>query len=111
MGLAHLQSHGWDPDARLGLGPSGQEGIHVPIKAREKGDLLGVGAEVPDKDEVEARRMAMAEKRGKKGKTMGRRERKEKERRERRRDEDLKRDFHGSVDLDKYLGRGKPAWE
>ncbi|KAK8118731.1 uncharacterized protein PG998_003357 [Apiospora kogelbergensis] len=46
MGLAVLQSQGWDPDARKGLGAS-QQGVQYPIKAKQKEDTLGIGVEVP----------------------------------------------------------------
>ncbi|KAH8889815.1 hypothetical protein GQ53DRAFT_608505, partial [Thozetella sp. PMI_491] len=46
MGLAVLQSHGWDPDSRKGLG-AGQQGIQFPVKARPKDDTTGIGIVVP----------------------------------------------------------------
>jgi hypothetical protein len=42
--LKILQSAGWDPDAREGLGPAG-EGARYPVKAVEKHDRRGVGVE------------------------------------------------------------------
>ena len=45
-GLRILQSQGWDPDSRLGLGATGS-GIRFPIKAKEKSDRLGIGASIP----------------------------------------------------------------
>ena len=41
VGLRYLQEYGWDPDSRTGLG-SRQEGIRVPIKAKEKHDTTGL---------------------------------------------------------------------
>ncbi len=41
-GLQYLSSRGWDPDSRLGLGPSGG-GIRVPIKTQTKNNTLGLG--------------------------------------------------------------------
>jgi hypothetical protein len=46
MGLAYLSAHGWDPDARRGLGAD-QQGIKFPVKARVKDDNLGVGMKIP----------------------------------------------------------------
>ncbi|KAG5995105.1 hypothetical protein E4U54_002934 [Claviceps lovelessii] len=43
MGLRALESLGWDPDARRGLGREG-EGVRYPIKVKAKDDTLGVGA-------------------------------------------------------------------
>jgi len=45
-GLAYLSSYGWDPDARVGLGASGQ-GIQYPIKSKPKDDKLGIGVVLP----------------------------------------------------------------
>jgi hypothetical protein len=45
-GLAYLSSYGWDPDARVGLGPSGQ-GIQYPVKTKPKDDKLGIGVILP----------------------------------------------------------------
>ncbi|RDA85682.1 hypothetical protein CP532_4638 [Ophiocordyceps camponoti-leonardi (nom. inval.)] len=43
MGLRTLQSQGWDPDARRGLGLHG-EGVPFPLKAKAKHDTRGIGA-------------------------------------------------------------------
>ncbi|RDA94761.1 hypothetical protein CP533_6762 [Ophiocordyceps camponoti-saundersi (nom. inval.)] len=43
MGLRTLQSQGWDPDARRGLGLNG-EGVPFPLKAEAKHDNRGIGA-------------------------------------------------------------------
>ena len=45
IGVKYLLSHGWDPDARLGLGASSQ-GITAPVKGTVKNDTVGVGAGV-----------------------------------------------------------------
>lgn len=42
LGLKVLTESGWDPDARLGLGKTG-EGIRYPIKSMPKDDKLGIG--------------------------------------------------------------------
>ncbi|KAF2219255.1 hypothetical protein BDZ85DRAFT_46355 [Elsinoe ampelina] len=41
-GLNMLESHGWDPDRRQGLGATGQ-GILHPVRAQEKPDRHGLG--------------------------------------------------------------------
>ncbi|KAL4792999.1 hypothetical protein BDV19DRAFT_239939 [Aspergillus venezuelensis] len=45
-GLRYLESYGWDPDSRLGLGAEGREGIRVPVKGKLKADTVGLGAVV-----------------------------------------------------------------
>ncbi|KAL2852130.1 hypothetical protein BJX68DRAFT_265667 [Aspergillus pseudodeflectus] len=45
-GLRYLESYGWDPDSRLGLGATG-EGIREPIKGKLKADTVGLGAVLP----------------------------------------------------------------
>ncbi|RMY67310.1 hypothetical protein D0863_07876 [Hortaea werneckii] len=47
-GLAVLESQGWDPDSRVGLGVSGNTGRLYPIQAREKKDRVGLGGTVDD---------------------------------------------------------------
>ncbi|KAF4589737.1 D111/G-patch [Ophiocordyceps camponoti-floridani] len=61
MGLRTLQSQGWDPDARHGLGLHG-EGVRFPLKPEVKLDNRGVGAaplvRVPVKTEEQRKREA-----------------------------------------------------
>ncbi|KAM0265188.1 hypothetical protein ACHAQJ_000341 [Trichoderma viride] len=91
MGLRALESQGWDPDSRLGLGREG-EGTRFPIKAALKKDTLGVGARQPTRREVvekprplTAKEMrALAEK-------------------EKRKGERLQAEIYGRVDVEKYL--------
>ncbi|KAL4821112.1 hypothetical protein BDW67DRAFT_180658 [Aspergillus spinulosporus] len=45
-GLRYLESYGWDPDSRLGLGATG-EGIREPLKGKVKADTVGLGAVLP----------------------------------------------------------------
>ncbi|KAI1881347.1 hypothetical protein JX265_000173 [Neoarthrinium moseri] len=95
LGMSVLQSQGWDPDSRVGLGAQ-KQGSQYPIKVKEKNDTLGIGVRVPKnlerfkKEKVQkadagkARQMAAEDKR----------------RRER-----LQREFYGNGELEKYLGR------
>ncbi|KAL3470997.1 hypothetical protein BJX99DRAFT_250767 [Aspergillus californicus] len=46
-GLRYLESYGWNPDSRLGLGAPGREGIRNPIKGKPKADTVGLGAVLP----------------------------------------------------------------
>jgi hypothetical protein len=50
-GASILQSKGWDPDARKGLGASGQ-GELFPVKAKENPGKLGLGAANPSKPSI-----------------------------------------------------------
>lgn len=46
-GLAMMSAHGWDLDARVGLGALGREGRQFPIKPKEKNNKHGIGLVVP----------------------------------------------------------------
>lgn len=107
-GLRILQSQGWDPDSRLGLGAMGG-GIRFPIKAKEKGNKMGVGASipVPKKGDAEVS-MAVQESRIKKKKEDERKKKgkgwlKKQVEQERRKGDKLKDLFYGSEELDKHL--------
>lgn len=107
-GLRILQSQGWDPDSRLGLGATGG-GIRFPIKAKEKGDKMGVGAKTPQprKGDAEVSR-AVQEARIKKKKEDERKKKgkgwlKKQVEQERRRGDKLKDMFYGSEEMDKHL--------
>jgi hypothetical protein len=95
MGLNILESYGWDPDARAGLGAA-QQGIQFPLKPKPKDDQLGIGVVVPkdvpkrkEKPELldagKVRKMAQQDK---------------------KRAERLRQQFYGNPDLEKYLGPG-----
>ncbi|KAJ9162140.1 hypothetical protein NKR19_g1485 [Coniochaeta hoffmannii] len=95
VGLNILESHGWDPDARAGLGAA-EQGIQFPLKPTPKDDKVGIGVEVPKNlpkkkekprnlDAGKVRKMAQ---------------------RDQKRAEQLRRQFYGNSDLEKYLGPG-----
>ncbi|KAJ8609769.1 hypothetical protein MRB53_038918 [Persea americana] len=50
-GLTYLHRHGWDEDARLGLGKDGN-GILFPVKPKISVDKAGVGAKVVPRKEI-----------------------------------------------------------
>ena len=107
-GLRILQSQGWDPDSRLGLGATGG-GIRFPIKAKEKGDKMGVGATIPQprKGDAEVSR-AVQEARIKKRKEDERKKKgkgwlKKQVEQERRRGDKLKDLFYGSEEMNNHL--------
>ena len=98
LGLRYLQSRGWDPDSRLGLGVEGQ-GIQFPLKVKPKDDKMGLGLLFPGK------KGAGLVKKGVKEKLDAGKVRKLEER-DRRKKERLQELFYRSEDLDRYLGSG-----
>ncbi|PNY23206.1 Uncharacterized protein TCAP_06845 [Tolypocladium capitatum] len=99
MGLRTLQSQGWDPDARRGLGLDG-EGVRYPVRTTAKEDNLGIGAVVEEpqkKKEAERPPRQLTAK-----------ERKAVAAQERQRAERLQAEMYGSVDVERYL-RGNGA--
>ncbi|KUI69021.1 hypothetical protein VM1G_04489 [Cytospora mali] len=97
MGLSVLESQGWDPDSRSGLGAAGQ-GVQHPIKAKPKADNLGIGVVVPKdfgvKKEKEKPKLLDAKKVRKKAAE------------DRKRADKLQRQIFGRADLERYLGDG-----
>lgn len=97
LGLSVLESQGWDPDSRSGLGFTGQ-GVQHPIKVRPKVGNLGIGVVVPKhfgvKKEKEKPRLLDA----KKVRKMAAEDRK--------RADKLQRQIFGRADLERYLGDG-----
>lgn len=102
MGMSVLQSQGWDPDARKGLGAS-QQGIQFPLKAKPKDDTLGIGVEVP-KDFV-SKAKTTKEKREKAQAYDAKKVRKMVAD-DRKRTERLRERIFGNSDVEKYLGGG-----
>lgn len=94
MGLRTLQAHGWDPDARRGLGRDGA-GVLFPLKPAAKEDRLGVGA-----GERRAAKQRRAEQRPHR---LTAEETRAAEARERRRAQWLQAKMFGSVDVERYL--------
>ncbi|KAJ0117935.1 hypothetical protein J7T55_014385 [Diaporthe amygdali] len=95
MGLSVLESQGWDPDARTGLGAAGQ-GTHYPIKAKSKDDRLGIGVVVPKDFEAKKEKEKPKLLDAKKVRKMAAEDRKRADR--------LQQRIFGRVDLEKYLG-------
>lgn len=92
MGLRALQSQGWDPDARRGLGREGG-GMRFPIKTTRKDNTLGIGATVP-KPRVKSEE---------KPKQLNSKQLRAAQVKEKRRGERLQDEIFGSVDVEKYL--------
>ena len=93
QGLAVLESQGWDPDSRTGLGIEGQ-GILHPIKAKENPGKAGLGMKLKDLKaksaekpvKLDAGKVRLMETDGKK------------------RAAKLRSDLYRSEDMEKYLG-------
>jgi hypothetical protein len=89
-GVAFLQSKGWDPDSRKGLGASG-EGILYPIKTKENTAKQGLGApERPVTLEKQPKADSKVEK-----KLNPRQKRRQEEQEKKRRDRQLHDLFYG----------------
>jgi hypothetical protein len=95
-GLAYLSSYGWDPDARLGLGASGQ-GIKFPIKTKPKDDKMGIGGALPKPGEIKKKEKLKKLDAGKVKKLYEK---------DRRKTEWLREMFFRSEDVDRYLRKG-----
>ncbi|KAL7627471.1 hypothetical protein AAE478_001664 [Parahypoxylon ruwenzoriense] len=95
MGLSVLQSQGWDPDSRTGLGVQ-QQGMQYPIKAKPKNNTLGIGVQVPKN--LEAKKEKAQTYDAKKVRKMAEEDKKRRER--------LRQQFYGNPDVERYLGTG-----
>ncbi|KAF3767888.1 hypothetical protein M406DRAFT_289163 [Cryphonectria parasitica EP155] len=96
MGLSVLESQGWDPDSRAGLGAAGQ-GVQYPLKPKPKDDHFGIGVVVPKDSQVKKKeRPKLLD--AKKVRKMAADDRKKTDR--------LQQQIFGRVDLEKYLGKG-----
>ena len=101
MGLSVLESQGWDPDSRRGLGAEGH-GIRDPVttKAKPKLDKLGLGMKVPKDVLVLAAGAGVR----KKTPPLDARGARKKAEEDKRRHDALVRHFYGNPDVEKYLG-------
>tara|TARA_R110002003_G_scaffold184_3_gene14395 strand:- start:678 stop:1385 length:708 start_codon:yes stop_codon:yes gene_type:complete len=101
MGLKYMSKHGYDVDARLGLGASGQ-GMLFPLVPKEKRDKLGLGIDKKDHEKKKALGGASAadvrEGRLDAGKIQ------KLAKIEKRKHEKLQRLFYGNDEVEKYLG-------
>ncbi|MCJ1358184.1 MAG: hypothetical protein MMC33_008182 [Icmadophila ericetorum] len=94
-GLKYLESYGWDPDSRKGLGPTG-EGRRAPIRVVEKRDTIGLGVKLGKGEKVvkepvrklDAKKVRKMEIEG------------------RKRGERLREMFYIRDDVERYLGGG-----
>ncbi|PKS09777.1 hypothetical protein jhhlp_004398 [Lomentospora prolificans] len=98
MGFKHLESRGWDADARRGLGAAG-DGILNPIRPKPKDDTLGLGL-VVSKEDVEKAKEAR-----KKPKKLSIKEMRKMQAEEKKRAAKLQEMFYARDDVLQYLGR------
>ncbi|KZZ91288.1 G-patch domain containing protein [Ascosphaera apis ARSEF 7405] len=98
-GYKYLESHGWNPDSRLGLGSAGQ-GIREPLKTRVKKDTVGLGIDV-EKLKKEGKAVQ------KKEKKLNAKEVRQMEESGKKKSKKLRRMFYASDDIEKYLGNSE----
>lgn len=92
-GLTVLESHGWDPDSRKGLGTEG-DGILYPIKAKENPPRAGLGLDPRSRQAVEVARAPKLDA----GKI------KDLDTQGKKQAQKLRDAFYRSEDVEKYLG-------
>ncbi|KAI5307161.1 Actin- protein 6 [Ascosphaera pollenicola] len=95
-GYKYLQSFGWDPDSRQGLGSAGQ-GIREPLKARAKNDTVGLGIDVK-RLKKEGKVVKKKEKR------LNAKEVRQMEKSDKKKSERLRRMFYANDEVEKHLG-------
>ncbi|KAI5236315.1 hypothetical protein E4T43_08709 [Aureobasidium subglaciale] len=103
-GLSILQSYGWNPDERLGLGAQ-REGILHPVKAKEKRDTVGLGVNLKHDEPTLKKKRKLAEKVKPVEKLDAGKIRKL-EQNNKRKHERLQSLFYSNDEVDKYLGAG-----
>lgn len=103
MGLSVLESQGWDPDSRTGLGAAGQ-GVHHPIKVKPKDDHLGIGVVVPKEFRQGNQKKDKKEK--PKNKLLDAKKVRKMAAEDRKKTDELQQQIFGKIDLEKYLGGG-----
>ncbi|KAL1863334.1 hypothetical protein Plec18170_000168 [Paecilomyces lecythidis] len=98
-GLRYLESYGWDPDSRRGLGAPGREGIREPIKSRVKNDTVGLGVKIdPIKGKAAVKEAKVQKLNAKEVRKMEMEGKKKRER--------LQEMFYRNEDIERYLGGG-----
>ncbi|EHY52811.1 hypothetical protein HRR83_007638 [Exophiala dermatitidis] len=104
VGLRYLETYGWNPDSRKGLGAR-QEGIRIPIKPKEKKDTAGLRETLEDEDHdiKTIQRKARAKKEDKVVRLNAKQVR-IKDMEAKKKAEKLRRVFYGGQDLEQYLG-------
>ncbi|KAF2131656.1 hypothetical protein P153DRAFT_336153 [Dothidotthia symphoricarpi CBS 119687] len=101
MGLKYLQNYGFDVDARVGLGASGQ-GMLFPLVPKEKRDRLGLGIEKKGGDGSRGTGDTAAAQ--VKDLKLGAGKIRKLAKVEKKRHEKLQKMFYGNDEVEKYLG-------
>jgi hypothetical protein len=103
-GLSILQSYGWNPDDRLGLGAQ-REGILHPVKAKEKRDTVGLGVNLNnDEPSLKKKRKSTGEQKPIERLDAGKIRKLEQN--NKKKHERLQTLFYSNDEVDKYLGAG-----
>ena len=104
-GMRYLQSYGWDPDERVGLGARA-EGRRFPIKPVPKHDTVGLHEKVDaDSVQIKVRKSAVAKKEDRVMRLNAKQVRKRDDE-ARKKAEKLRGLFYANDDVEKYLGDG-----
>lgn len=102
MGLKYMSKHGYDVDARVGLGASGQ-GMLFPLVPKEKRDKLGLG--IDKKEHEKKRALGGASKADVKEGRLDAGKIKKLAQVQKKKDAKLQRMFYGNDEVEKYLGQ------
>lgn len=103
MGLKYMSKHGYDVDARIGLGAEGQ-GMLFPLVPKEKRDKLGLG--IDEKEHEKKRALGGASKADVKEGRLDAGKVRKLEKVQKRKHDKLQRMFYANDDVEKYLGDG-----
>jgi hypothetical protein len=103
-GLSILQSYGWNPDDRLGLGAQ-REGILHPVKAKEKRDTVGLGVNLSNDEPTLKKKKKTIEKQ-KPVERLDAGKIRKLEQNNKKKHQRLQTLFYSNDEVDKYLGAG-----
>ncbi len=103
VGVRYLTGFGWDPDSRKGLGAR-EDGIRMPIKAKEKNDTTGL-REQEDQDDARVKKKSSRSKAEDRAVIrLNAKEVRKRDTEAKKRAEKLRASFYGSSEVEKYLG-------
>lgn len=102
MGLKYMEKHGYDFDARQGLGTSGQ-GMLFPLVPKEKRDKLGLG--IDKKEHTQRKALGGASRADVREGRLDAGKVRKLAQVQKKRDDKLQRMFYGNDEVEKYLGQ------